>query len=200
MIPPYGRQHRPVLDGPAIHRFAFAPAARPVLALIGINASAAWVRIDGDDLDVRFGPWRVRTRLDNVISAQPTGPLTWWQALGTRLSFVDHGLTFGSSTHGAVCVRFAHPVTGMDPFGLLRHPELTVTVATPAQLVAQLDQVRQPRHGVEQAASSRTAPANFVPINTADNRLHHGLAIAMVTVGLPPERRDGKTCRQHNCN
>jgi hypothetical protein len=64
------------------------------------------------------------------------------KVLGARLSLADRGLTFGSDTAGGVCIRFAEPVRGLVPFGLLRHPGLTVTVTTPDLLLTRLDRVR----------------------------------------------------------
>ncbi|QOC91456.1 hypothetical protein [Micromonospora craniellae] len=45
------------------HRFPFRfdPPLRPLLALLGVRPSTAWVRVDGDTVAVRFGPWLLRT-------------------------------------------------------------------------------------------------------------------------------------------
>ena len=40
-------------------------------------------------------------------------------------------LTFGTTTRGGVCLRFREPVAGIDPWGRIRHPGLTLTVAEP---------------------------------------------------------------------
>jgi hypothetical protein len=45
-----------------------------------------------------------------------------------RLAITDRGLTFASNGDRGVCITFHSPVTGIDPFGRIRHPELTVTV------------------------------------------------------------------------
>jgi len=44
------------------------------------------------------------------------------------LAIIDLGLTFATTDPQGVLITFAKPVRGLDPFGLLRHPELTVTV------------------------------------------------------------------------
>ena len=60
--------------------------------------------------EARFGPWRVRTR-------------------SARLAITDRGLTFSTNADLGVLILFEGPVRGLDPLGILRHPELTVTVA-----------------------------------------------------------------------
>lgn len=134
MIPPYGRQHRPLPDT-AEFAFRFDRAARPLLALLGVGPTTSGVSVDADRLEVRFGLGRVRTPSTNVVAAEESGPFRAWRALGPRLSLADRGLTFGTSVRGGVCVTFAEPVRG--PFGL-SHPSLTVTVEHPADLVATL--------------------------------------------------------------
>ncbi len=58
------------------------------------------------------------------------------KSVGVRLSMVDRGITFGTNGDRGVCIRFHRPVPAADPFGLLRHPATTVTVADPEGLVA----------------------------------------------------------------
>ncbi|MBB4689106.1 hypothetical protein [Amycolatopsis jiangsuensis] len=93
------------------------------------------LRLTAEGLRVRFGPWLVTTPLTNLAGAEVTGPLRAVRALGVRLSLSDRGLTFGTSTENAVCLRFREPVPGIEPWGLLKHPNLTVTCARP-ELVA----------------------------------------------------------------
>lgn len=94
------------------------------------------LELDADGLRVRLGPWLVSTPLSNVAGAEASGPYNPLRGLGVRLSLADRGLTFGTTTEGGVCVRFHEPVPGIDPWGLIRHPGLTVTVAEP-DLVAE---------------------------------------------------------------
>ena len=110
----------------------------PLRRLAGTRPEWFAVRLHDGDLDARFGPWRVRTPLTNVVGAEPSGPYRFWKVLGPRLSLVDRGLTFGTSTVAGVCIRFAEPVPGLEPTGRLRHPALTVTVAEPHALVEAL--------------------------------------------------------------
>jgi hypothetical protein len=69
-----------------------------------------------------------------------TGPYAIPKVIGPpHLSFGDRGLTFASNPDAGTCVRFHQPVAGIDPFGLLRHPGLTVTVEDPEALAGLLD-------------------------------------------------------------
>jgi hypothetical protein len=96
------------------------------------------VRFDGSVLDVSFGPWRVTTTAANIASVEVTGPFATWKVLGARLSLGDRGLTFGTVSTAGVCISFHDPVPGIEPTGLLRHPNLTVTVAQPDRLAERL--------------------------------------------------------------
>ena len=122
--------------------FEFAPAYRlPALAL-GITPRTAWVEIDDTELRVRYGPWRLRTPLDNVSSAQLLpGPFRWYRTAGPpHLSLADKGVSFATTGSGGVCVQFHEPVKTLDPTGRLRHPGATLTVQDPARLLALLEE------------------------------------------------------------
>lgn len=108
--------------------FRFDPRYRLFLSALGVRPDRALVRVDGGQLDARFGPWRCSTTLDNVAGAEVTGPYTAIRAIGPRLSMKDRGLTFGTNAQRGVCIRFREPVPGLEPTGRLRHPGLTVTV------------------------------------------------------------------------
>jgi hypothetical protein len=98
-----------------------------LLLLWGVNSRTARVEIGrARGLVARFGLVQVQTSLDNLAGAELTGPYRWYKAIGVRESWVDHGLTFGSTTAGGVCIRFHTPVRGLG-WGA-RHPGLTVTV------------------------------------------------------------------------
>jgi hypothetical protein len=91
-----------------------------------------------------FGPWRVVTTLDNIDDVTVTGPYAAWRVLGPpHLSLSDRGLTFATTTDKGVCVRFREPVAGIDPFGLVRHPGLTVTVQDPEHVAEVIDRARR---------------------------------------------------------
>ena len=118
--------------------FAFDPRFRRLLALVGVRPDSARVFLTRERLVARFGPWVCATPVANVSCATVTGPYRWYTALGVRLSMVDHGLTFGSTPAGGVCILFHEPVTGLDPLGRVEHPGLTVTVADREQFAVAL--------------------------------------------------------------
>jgi hypothetical protein len=59
-----------------------------------------------------------------------------YRAIGPRLSLADHGLTFSTRTAPGVCVLPREQMRGIDPFGLIRYPGLTLTVAQPRRFAA----------------------------------------------------------------
>lgn len=119
--------------------FGFAPSYRVPALLFGIRETTAVVRVGPDELAAFFGRWSIRTPLSNIASVSVTGPYPYFKTAGpAHLSFADRGLTFASNGAQGVCVTFVHPIQGMDPMGLLHHPNLTVTVADPAGLAAHL--------------------------------------------------------------
>ena len=72
----------------------------------------------------------MRTPLTNITDVEVTGPYAFWKTAGpARLAITDRGLTFATNGDRGVLILFETPVRGLDPLGILRHPELTVTVA-----------------------------------------------------------------------
>ena len=121
--------------------FAFAPAYRPLAQVFGITSSSAWVEVSDDTFEARFGPWRVSTPLGNVAGVAIAGPYAFLKTAGpARLAITDRGLTFATNGDHGVLVTFATAVRGLDPLGLLRHPELTVTVADTQRLAMPLSE------------------------------------------------------------
>lgn len=136
----------------ATYSFRFHPAFRLPARLAGVTPDSASVELDGDELLARFGHWSVRTPLGNVESARVTGPYAWPKVIGPpHLSLADRGLTFATNPDEGVCIRFARPVRGIDPLGLVRHPALTVTVEEPAALAELLD---RPSHDLSRTHAS----------------------------------------------
>jgi hypothetical protein len=110
--------------------FAFDPPYRLLAAPFGITPRTAHVDVGDGWLDARFGPWRLTTPLSNVRAVAVTGPYRAIKTAGpARLAITDRGLTFATNNRRGVLVLFRTPVPGLDPLGLIRHPELTVTVA-----------------------------------------------------------------------
>lgn len=78
---------------------------------------------------MRFGPWNLRTPVSNIASCERTGPFTIPKTAGpAHLSLADRGITFATNRDAGLCLRFAEPVSAIDPFGWIRHPAATVTV------------------------------------------------------------------------
>jgi len=118
------------VSGPERFDFTFADAYRRPAQLFGVTPSSAWVEIGDTELDARFGRWRVRTPLSNVGEVAVTGPYQLLKTAGpARLAITDRGLTFATNGDRGVRISFKTPVRGLVNSDLLRHPELTVTVA-----------------------------------------------------------------------
>lgn len=123
-------------------RFRFDPLALPVLTALGVFPGNSSVTLTDDDRFVaKFGRWRVDTPLDNIDCVKVTGPYRRYRAIGLRGSRVDHGITFGTTGAGGVCVTFIEPVAKLIP-GMKPHPGLTVTVADTEGLAAAIESRR----------------------------------------------------------
>jgi hypothetical protein len=110
--------------------FAFDSAYRPLARVFGITPENAWVEISDDTFRARFGPWRVSTPLGNIADVAVTGPYRYFKTAGpARLAITDRGLTFATNGRRGLRISFAEKIPGLDPAGVIRHPELTVTVA-----------------------------------------------------------------------
>ena len=98
------------------------------LRLIGVRPGAAQVELTADGrLVATFGRLQVETPIANVCGYRLTGPYRWWKAIGPRGSLADDGFSFGSSTHGGVCICFRDWVSTRYVGGG-RLEALTVTV------------------------------------------------------------------------
>jgi hypothetical protein len=121
----------------ARYPFAFDPRYRAAALPFGVMPRTAWVDVTGDDLVVRFGPWRVETTTGNVAGTEVTGPYSFAKTAGpAHLSFADRGMTCATNGRRGLCIRFREPVRGIDPTGRILHPGLTVTVT-------QIDELRR---------------------------------------------------------
>ena len=109
--------------------FRFDPTYRRLARLFGVTPARAWIDLGEDELEARYGPWRLSTTTSNIAGAEITGPYSFLKTAGpARLAVSDRGLTFASNGDRGVCITFHSPVPGIGPFGRIRHPELTVTV------------------------------------------------------------------------
>jgi hypothetical protein len=90
---------------------------------LGVRSDNACVDV-GDEFDARFGWFRVRVPVSDIVSWRIEGPWRWVTAIGVRLSIRHRDLTFGGTPRGGVRVDFREPVR----IGALRIPALYVTV------------------------------------------------------------------------
>lgn len=121
--------------------FAFDPRFRWPLRLLGVRSDRAHVAVTDTHLEARFGPWLVRTPVTNIDEVAVTGPHHPLRAIGPRFSPSTRSLTFGSNAERTVRVGFHQPVAGLEPFGIVRHPTLSLSVAEPAALRDHLREV-----------------------------------------------------------
>ena len=113
-----------------VFAFRFARAYRLAGLPFGITPASTRAVFAGADLQVHFGPWKLQTPLDNISDVAVTGPYRFLTTAGSaRLALTDRGLTFATNGERGVLLSFKHKVAGIEPTGLLRHPELTLTLA-----------------------------------------------------------------------
>ena len=119
--------------------FRFASAYQLAARPFGITPELAWVQVSDEHLLANYGPWRLSTTLANISRVAITGPYRFYRTAGpARLGITDGGLTFASNGERGVLLSFRKRVPAIDPLGLIRHPELTVTVADVRGLVSAL--------------------------------------------------------------
>ena len=119
--------------------FEFEDRYRLPARLFGVTDHSASVTVNAADVEAKFGRWTVRTPLANVSSVTVTGPYSFLKTAGpARLSVSDRGITFATNCRRGVCLQFRRPVAGIEPTGLLTHPNLTVTVQDCDGLAEQL--------------------------------------------------------------
>ncbi|MGZ8749066.1 MAG: hypothetical protein ACXWZ2_19240 [Mycobacterium sp.] len=110
--------------------FRFTPPYRVAGLPFGVRPSTCEVRVGDGRLAARFGLWHVQTALANIADVSLTGPYTFVKTAGpAHLSLADKGLTFATNGDRGVCLNMRQAIPGIDPFGVLRHPNLTLTVA-----------------------------------------------------------------------
>ncbi len=115
--------------------FAFASSYRLPALAFGITPRTSGVSVTDVELRVRYGPWRLRTPLANIVSAELSGGFTFLKTAGPpHLSFSDRGISFTTNGDRALCLEFRTPVAGIDPTRMVKHPGATLSVADPEGL------------------------------------------------------------------
>jgi hypothetical protein len=112
-------------EGAQVQRFPIrlGRRSRLVLLLFGVRAHNAYVDL-GDELDARFGFFRVHTPIENLASWRIEGPWRWITAIGVRRSIRGRDATFGGTHLGGVRLDLREPVRAMR----MSIPTLYVTV------------------------------------------------------------------------
>lgn len=114
---------------------AYALAARP----FGIRPGTTTVEVGPRWLYVRYGPWRLATPRDNIISAEVTGGFSFVKTAGPpHLSFSDRGISMTTNGDAALCLTFHEPVPAIDPTATITHPGATLAVDDPRGLAEAL--------------------------------------------------------------
>lgn len=117
--------------------YRFDPRFTMIWRPLGARKGVDGVTLTDETFTATFGRARLETPIANVTGAHSTHDYQWWKAVGMRLSFADDGLTFGTSTHGGVCVHFAERVPRV--IGFKDHSAITVTVDDLDGLVAAIE-------------------------------------------------------------
>lgn len=117
-----------------------------LLRLLGITPLSSRVEVDDQRVLATFGPWTTTFPIDDIESVRTSGPYRSYRAIGPRGSLADGGITFGSTADRGVCIVLRRPTHGLDPFGVLRHRNVTLTVEEPERLVKDLAERMSHRH------------------------------------------------------
>ena len=94
-----------------------------MLLLFGVRQSNSYVDLN-DELDARFGFFRFRTPVSNIVRYRIEGPWLWVTAIGVRRGIRHGDISFGGTHRGGFRLDFRERVR----WGLLRVPALYVTV------------------------------------------------------------------------
>jgi len=141
------------------YAFATDHHLRPWSRLFLVHPEACVVHLDAQRLTIRFGRWSLTTPIANLATVDITGPYTWWKVAGpAHLSPSDRGVTFATTSRAGVCIAFHEPVASIEPFGALRHPNVTVTVADPPRFATDVRSAiasRGPTHEVDDPYRAR---------------------------------------------
>ena len=129
-----------MIDMESFH-FAVDPALRRWSRAFGVRPENCTATLSPAELSVTFGRWSMSTSPANVAAVSVTGPYRWWKVAGPpRLSLVDRGITFATTAEHGVCIELRQAVGAIDPLHLIRHPNVTITVAEPQRFA---DEVRR---------------------------------------------------------
>ena len=121
-------------------RFAIRldPLWQPVLWLVGVLPSTAYVALVGDTVRVRFGVFRYSFPRASVVAARPVGSANLFKiGVGIHGNLVS-GLAINGSLHGLVELRLAPPRRFWVLFIPMRVNRLVISLKDPDALVRAL--------------------------------------------------------------
>jgi hypothetical protein len=98
--------------------------SRLFLRCWGVRDGNAYVDLDGQQIDARFGWGRMTVPVANIVRWRIEGPWLWLTAIGIRMSIRHRDVSFQGSPRGGVRIDFREPVR----WGLVRPPALYVGV------------------------------------------------------------------------
>jgi hypothetical protein len=126
--------------------FRFDPAYRRLARLFGVTPERAWVDLGDEELEARYGRWRVRTPRSNIAGVEVTGSVSVSEDCRP-----DRGLTFASNGDRALAYEFER----------VPAPSSVATPRIPAERVAALDRERLPRGSASNRDRSRRHAARL---------------------------------------
>jgi hypothetical protein len=83
--------------------------SRIPLVLFGVTAARAWVVLDDQSVDVKFGFLGTRIALAAITRWDITGPYRWIRAIGVRHTWGSRDISFCGADHGGVRLTLASP-------------------------------------------------------------------------------------------
>ena len=101
---------------------------RAPLLVIGATPKRAFVEIEGDVISCRYGWWRDRIALADIVSAKPM-PWRWYWGIGMRIA-PDRTLGLIGSTKGVVVMQLQQERVFKVPFKM-RFRHLAVSLEDP---------------------------------------------------------------------
>lgn len=139
--------------------FAVDPALRRWSRAFGVRPESCTATLTPQELSVAFGPWSLSTSPANIEAVSVTGPYRWWKVVGPpRLSLSDRGITFATTAQRGVCLELRQAVGAIDPLHVIRHPNITITVAEPERFA---DEVRRAAFSTTTLSTSLSSQDTF---------------------------------------
>lgn len=119
--------------------FAFEDRYVAPARIFGVTPDTTSIVVEAGRLTAHFGHWHIETPLTNIATVSLTGPYAFLKTAGpAHLGITDLGLTFATNSRAGVLIELRERIRGIDPLGLIRHANLTLTPADCAGLASAL--------------------------------------------------------------